>query len=53
MEHLVVTTIEVLFIGACAVVVTALAVTLFQEGFDAVQRRAYNNQKKWDNEDRN
>ena len=52
MEHLVVTTIEVLFIGACAVVVGALAITLFQEVFDAAQRRAYNNQKKWENEDR-
>ena len=53
MEHLIVTTLEVLFVGACGVVVGALAITLFQGMFDAAQRRAYNNQKKWENEDRN
>ncbi len=53
MEHLIVTTLEVLFVGACAAVVMALTITLFQEAFDGVQRRIYNNQKKWENEDRN
>ena len=52
MEHLIVTTLEVLFVGACAAVMGALTITLFQGAFDSVQRRIYNNQKKWENEDR-
>ena len=50
MEHLIATTLEVLFVGVCAIVVVALTITLFQEAFDGVQRRIYNNKKKWDNE---
>ena len=52
MEHLIVTTLEVLFVGACAAVMGVLTIILFQGAFDSVQRRIYNNQKKWDNEDR-
>ena len=52
MEHLVVTTIEVLFTVACVVVMGAVAVALIQGAFDSTHRRIYNNQKKWDNEDR-
>jgi len=53
MENLISTMIEVLFVIACVVVVGATAVALIQGAFDHTHRRIYNNQKKWDNEDRN
>ena len=52
MEHLVVTMIDVLFVVACVVVIGETAVALIQGAFDSTHRRIYNNQKKWDNEDR-
>ena len=52
MENLVETMIEVLFAVACVVVVGAVEVALIQGAFDSTHRRIYNNQKKWDNEDR-
>ena len=41
---------EVLFTVVCAAVMGIITVVLFQGAFDSVQRRIYNNQKKWDDE---
>ena len=44
--------IEVIMTLASVVVVGAFMFVCAQSIFDATQRRAYNNKKKWDNEDR-
>ena len=50
MEDLIVGLIEALFVLACLVVGVGLTIVLFQEGFDSVQKRAYENKKRWDKE---
>ena len=53
MGNLIVSMIDVLFVIACVVVVGAVTVALIQGAFDHTHRRIYDNQKKWDNENRN
>ena len=53
MGELIASMIEALFVVACVVVIGATAVALIQGAFDHTHRRIYDNQKKWDNEDRN
>ena len=50
MEFFITGLVEVLFAIACLVVGVGLVIALSQAGFDSVQKRAYENKKRWDEE---